>query len=272
MTSSELVDGIIEDQCWVPANSYWKLTFAGLVALGKMEVVDLERLVPHLGPTICDELWHAALTEIANSRAAWPDNDVVAWLLARCNVKTVRNYHNLLVIVLLNPTTEQPSRLIAVSLIECACDGELHFAKSHDLMQDFNRRMVGRRIFVEGKEVTRSLVSLFSLHLEYHAREDMLQLLLQHNLMIGEGTQWVVEATYKISFPLFFHEKFLTPLFVSLADAANIDRFIEGLRSMKDDTEWTNILRVHARYRQEVIDLLEKKKKAQLLVAAAAPK
>lgn len=267
MSGSELVDALIVARPWVKANGYWKLTFIGILARGKLGVEELDRLAPHLDTTISDEFWHGALFEMARNRNDWAHHRTVAWFLARCDVKNVRNYHNLLVAALRNPTSFQPAKLIALSLIECACDGELHFAARHDLMQDFNRNMVGRRIFIGGEEVTRALPFVFSLGLEYCAEEHMVQLLLQHNLMIGEGTKWIVDATYELSFPICFHDRFLTPLLVSLADASNIDGIIAKLRAFEEVNEWLNVGRIRSQYRESVVVLLEEKKQALAAVA-----
>lgn len=260
---------LIKDKPWVKADTFWVMTFAEELAKGWLSVAQLNELSLHLEQTICVELSRLTLEWIARSRKDWPSSGIISWFLARVDAKKVVNYHNLLVMALKNPVTVHPSRGVGLALIDAACEGQLHFAHHHDLVQDFCPRMAGRRIFVGDEEVTRSLVPIFAARMEGYENDHVMPTLFQHNLMVGVGTDWVLDSTCTLAFPLIWHNSFLTPLLLGLLNLGNIDVAIARVRT-GEDLHLSVGSTARATYRQELIKNLEHRKHEMELANAHA--
>ena len=150
------------------------------------------------------------------------------WLLDRCDAKKANfNGHNLLVMVLRQPVIQMSSAV--VSLVEHACDGELHFNRPSDVVEDFRaRHMVGRRFFVGGVDMTHRLPEVFAEKFDGYQPSEQLDLLLAHTLAIGDGYEWLLAALRKVELPFGHVREWLIPTVLRLAKDDDLDRWIEA--------------------------------------------
>lgn len=160
----------------------------------------LQMLGMRLSSDECLDILFACITQ-----KRWIAISNFTWLLSRCNLYgTSTSQCNLLACMLRAPLHDLPSNHITA--VEMACHGQLVWSDATWLMRDFSPAMVGRRLFVGVREVTKELPELFETHYTRFCPGDHVpyDLLLRHCIARDIQPhdwlrQWLITMPFKDS-------------------------------------------------------------------------